>query len=146
MNIVAKPRMLRVAVISPYNGGTQEATASNIVRALSLGRQLLSNGVMPLIPHVYFTAMLNDTVDEEREYGLRLGAEWLNDADLFIVDSIDGVLSEGMQHDLRIAESLVSQARIFTNVDELLNFIHKGPVTDDTEQARQQEEVSTTDM
>jgi len=146
MNILAKPRMIRVAVISPYNGGTNEATASNVVRALSLGRHLLSNGVMPLIPHVYFTAMLNDTVAEEREYGLRLSAEWLADADLFLVDTIDGTLTEGMQNDLRIAESLVSQARIFTNVDELINFIHKGPSTDDTEQTGQQEEASTSDM
>lgn len=146
MNIVAKPRMIRVAVISPYSGGTDEATASNVVRALSLGRHLLSNGIMPLIPHVYFTAMLNDSVPEEREYGLKLGAEWLLDADLFLVDIVDGVLTEGMQHDLRIAEGFVSQARIFTNVDELINFIHKGPSADDTEQTGQQEEASTSDM
>lgn len=146
MNVVAKPRVLKVAVISAYHGETDEAKMANVGRALAIGRQLLGHGILPLIPHVYFTAMLNDSVPEEREYGIRMGTEWLLDADLYLVDSVDGVISEGMKHDIHIAESLVNPARIFTTVEDLFKFIHRGPSTDDTEQTGQQEEASTTDM
>lgn len=143
MNIVARPKIIKVAVISAYRGSTEEETSTNVLRTLNLGRNLLSLGVMPLIPHLYFTAMLNDSVPEEREYGIRLGKEWLEEADLFLVDSVDGAISEGMKHDIEVAQALVNPARIFNSYEDLVNFILRRNSTDDTEQVREQETTST---
>ena len=42
---------------------------------------MLTYGVLPIAPHIYFTQFLDDDVPSERELGINAGIELLKDCD-----------------------------------------------------------------
>ena len=90
----------KIFVCSPYRplAETEESRKveleSNIHRAKTACRILTTLGFMPLAPHIYFTTFLKDEEKRERENGIRLGLQWLEEADEVWV--FGDTISEGM--------------------------------------------------
>ncbi len=84
-----------VYVCSPYRAGS---TRANVRKAKKIGRQLLLEGVFPIIPHIYLTEMLDDSNESERDLGIELGLSLMKRADeLYIVNfrsDSSGMLAE----------------------------------------------------
>lgn len=93
--------MKRVYICSPCRGDYER----NIIKAQGYCRRALDFGVIPIAPHVYFTQFLDDTVQDERRIGMKLGIELLKICDEVWVYSMENP-SEGMKAEMKIAESL----------------------------------------
>ena len=62
-----------IYICSPYAGNTEENTAF----ARQACGYAIRQGAVPLAPHLLYPQILNDSVPEERETGIRLGLEIL---------------------------------------------------------------------
>ena len=62
-----------IYICSPYAGNTEE----NIAFARQACGYAIRQGAVPLAPHLLYPQILNDSVPEERETGIRLGLEML---------------------------------------------------------------------
>ena len=62
-----------IYICSPYAGNTEENTAF----ARQACGYAISQGVVPLAPHLLYPQILNDSIPEERETGIRLAMEIL---------------------------------------------------------------------
>ena len=62
-----------IYICSPYAGNTEE----NIAFARQACGYAIRQGAVPLAPHLLYPQILNDSVPEERETGIRLGLEIL---------------------------------------------------------------------
>lgn len=100
----------KVFICSPYRpiGDTAEERE----RDLQQNRQLASlacgyatsNGYMPMAPHLFFPVFLSDDDPEEREKGIHLGLEWLEECDELWV--VGNRITEGMKREICIADKL----------------------------------------
>lgn len=62
-----------IYICSPYAGNTEENTAF----ARQACGYAIRQGAVPLAPHLLYPQILNDSVPEEREIGIRLGLDIL---------------------------------------------------------------------
>ena len=62
-----------IYICSPYAGNTEDNTAF----ARQACGYAISQGAVPLAPHLLYPQILNDSITEERETGIRLGLEIL---------------------------------------------------------------------
>ena len=97
-------RMERIYVCSPLRSRSHDPVrakrelAENLERAKRASRLIARIGAVPLAPHIYGTQFLDDDIPEEREMGIRIGLEWLKDADECWVFSEH--ISEGMRREI----------------------------------------------
>jgi hypothetical protein len=89
-----------IYVCSPLRGDyeTNIAQAKQYCRAIALG------GNIPIAPHVYCTAFLDDTVPDERKAGMAIGIELLRFCDELMV--CGDIISEGMAAEIAEAKRL----------------------------------------
>ena len=72
--------MKKIFVCSPYQpvseseAGKKAELEENIYRAKMACRLIAVCGLMPLAPHLYFTAILDDDQKAERERGIQMGS------------------------------------------------------------------------
>lgn len=72
-------------------------------------RILSTLGFLPLAPHLYFTQFLKDEEKQERNTGIQLGMQWLEEADeLWVFGS---TVSEGMAAEIKRAHELQKKVR-----------------------------------
>ena len=72
-------------------------------------RILSTLGFLPLTPHLYFTQFLKDEEKQERNTGIQLGMQWLEEADeLWVFGS---TVSEGMAAEIKRAHELQKKVR-----------------------------------
>lgn len=89
-----------VYIASPYAGDVEYNTAF----AKDACRYAMEQGAAPIVPHLFYPQMLDDTVPAEREAGLRMGLRVLEACDeLWLCGSR---MSAGMQAELAAAERL----------------------------------------
>jgi hypothetical protein len=95
--------MQLVYVCSPYKGKDKNYIA-NYQRAKQYCKQLISEGYIPLAPHVFYTQLLDidDSNDMERERGLKLGIEVLSKCEKMIIFGME--ISEGMKREIDFAK------------------------------------------
>ena len=62
-----------IYICSPYAGNTEENTAF----ARQACGYAIRQGAVPLAPHLLYPQILNDSVPEEREIGIRLEELWI---------------------------------------------------------------------
>ena len=62
-------------------------------------------GAIPIAPHIYFTQFLNDSIKEERDFGILAGLQLLGQCDELWY--FGDVISEGMQKEIQVANSKV---------------------------------------
>ena len=126
----AKTSPKKIFVCSPYRplAETEESRKveleSNIHRAKTACRILTTLGFMPLAPHLYFTTFLEDGVKRERENGIRLGLQWLEEADEVWV--FGDTISEGMGVEIARAKELAKPVRNLPEPSRMVELLIKG--------------------
>lgn len=120
----------KIFVCSPYRplSETEESRKTeleaNIHRAKTACRILTTLGFMPLAPHLYFTTFLKDEEKREREYGIRLGLQWLEEADELWV--FGDTISEGMAVEIARAKELTKPVRNLPEPSCMVELLIKG--------------------
>lgn len=94
--------MKRIYVCSPYKGQTLNEITENKQYAATLTRACLVSGNIPVTPHLYLTAALDDNNVQERQIGLNAGIELLKTCDEIIIGADKGI-SAGMRAEIEIA-------------------------------------------
>lgn len=91
-----------VYICSPLKGDVLK----NITNAAGYCREVVEKwpDVIPIAPHVYFTRFLNDSKQNERSLGRRLGMELLDMCEELWVYGMDNP-SEGMKAELEYAKA-----------------------------------------
>lgn len=82
---------------------------ANIDRARRACRIAVALGFLPLAPHLYFTRFLDDNTAHERQTGIRLAMQWLEDASEVWV--IGDKVSTGMKAEIKKATELGKNVR-----------------------------------
>ena len=82
----------------------EEELQKNIYTALGACMYALSKGYVPYAPHLYFPQFMDDTEPKIREFGQKLGLEWLEQCSEVWV--IGRRISAGMKKEIAKAEEL----------------------------------------
>ena len=93
--------MKRVYICSALRGDIE----GNIAKAADYCRwAMVTHGVLPIAPHIYFTQFLDDTVPAERKIGMNAGLELLKDCDelWYFGDRV----TQGMVAEINMAQKL----------------------------------------
>lgn len=90
--------MKLVYICSPLRGDIE----TNVRRAHGYCRFVIQRGALPLAPHAIFTAILDDTIPQERQLGRALGIELLKRLDELWV--FGKQITEGMRTEIEVAE------------------------------------------
>lgn len=88
-----------VYIASPYKGDMKR----NLRKAAKYTAEAIKQGAIPITPHLFYSAVLNDTDPQEREIGMGIGKDLL-----IICDELwaFGQPSEGMATEIEIAARL----------------------------------------
>jgi hypothetical protein len=92
--------MKKIFVCSQFQGDSNK----NRERAQSYCRVIALRGLLPIAPHAYFTYFLNDDLDKERALGMSFSDALLEMCDGVLVIRMDLFVSDGMDHEIRIAK------------------------------------------
>jgi hypothetical protein len=90
--------MKTVFVCSAYGG-----SEANLVLARDYCRFVFDTGCAPFAPHLIYPQMLDDSFEQEREFGIKAGLEFLQVCDEMWVFVKDGIISKGMQKEINHA-------------------------------------------
>ena len=118
-----------IFVCSPYRPTSQmpecrqDEERANLDRVKKACRILVSLGFLPLAPHLYFTQFLDDGDLQEREKGMRLGLQWLEQADEVWV--FGGRVSEGMEAEIRHADEIRKPVRYLPEPGRMVELLLK---------------------
>lgn len=96
-----KVSMEKVYVCSQY--GTRGNRETNLEFAKLFCGAVIEEGKIPICPHLFYSQVLNDEVESQREAGLRIGLELLEDCSELRIFSR---LSDGMKGEILKAEEL----------------------------------------
>ena len=88
---------------SPYRGDRKR----NVRYARRAMLDSIERNEAPLVPHLLYTIVLDDAIEEQRGLGLRIGDEFLDIVDLVVFYTDYGV-TLGMQHRLNMALAIDS--------------------------------------
>ena len=120
----------KIFVCSPYCplAETEESRKveleSNLHRAKTACRILTTLGFIPLAPHLCCRTFLEDGVKRERENGIRLGLQWLEEADEVWV--FGDTISEGMAVEIARAKELAKPVRNLPEPSRMVELLVKG--------------------
>ena len=92
--------MKTIYVCSPLRGDIEQ----NIQNAREYCKYAVSEGVLPIAPHIFFTQFLDDNNPDDRQAGMEMGMEQLRTADELWV--FGDTVSEGMAQEIAFAETL----------------------------------------
>ena len=90
-----------VYVCSRYRGKSYDEVLENIQMAKHACRLVMEKGFIPIAPHLYFTKLLNDDNPFERDFGMAAGKKLMQYCKSFYVLTIDDVVSEGMDEEIK---------------------------------------------
>ena len=125
-----------IYICSPYAGNTEDNTAF----ARQACGYAISQGAVPLAPHLLYPQILNDSIPEERETGIRLGLEILKRCEEIWI--CGDRISTGMKREAAYAKDRgipvrwISVCEIMENqtVQEIGEVIREGPETSHSHQ------------
>lgn len=92
--------MKRVYIISRYRADSKNESILNANVARYFSKKVMTEGNIPVAPHIFFTQFLDDSNERERQLGLEAGRLELTRCDEFLLVLVDGVISEGMRQEL----------------------------------------------
>lgn len=98
-----------VFICSPYAGDVQ----GNTIRARRYGRFAVTEGAVPIIPHLMFPQFLDDTNSDERELGINMGLVLMTKCHEVWV--FGNKISSGMESEIRRAKNYDMTIRYFTS-------------------------------
>ena len=97
-----------IYICSPYAGNIEK----NRFLAMMYSRVAVTNGYVPIAPHLLFPQFLHDDSEEERALGMECGLELLDLCDEIWVMIGEGV-SEGMEKEIDYARKACIPIRFF---------------------------------
>lgn len=107
--------MRRVFICSPYRGKIEE----NIKKAKFYGKIVIGTGRIPVIPHLYFPAFLDENNPNERMTGIEMGLELMDCCDVVYVFGFD--ITEGMKFELAHARKKKIPVRLYDDKFHAVN-------------------------
>lgn len=110
--------MERTYIISRYRADTEREREFNRSVARHFCRQVLEEGSVPVAPHLFYAQFLDDSFQEDRECGLKMGIWELQQAQSFLLVIIDGVISEGMKGEIAEVSRLGIPGRLVSMTSE----------------------------
>lgn len=97
----------KVFICSPYRGDIE----TNIQKARQAARIAVGCGCLPIAPHLYFPAILDDSDEHERIEGIKLGIELMKEAsELWVIGTS---VTAGMAFELNAAKKQHIPVRLF---------------------------------
>jgi hypothetical protein len=90
--------MTKVVLESPYAGEVER----NVAYAKLCMKDSLMRNEAPLLSHLLYTQVLDDTIPEERTLGINAGLAWLDVADKHVFYTDYG-MSKGMEYAMEYA-------------------------------------------
>lgn len=97
--------MKTVYICSPYRGKDEKEVAEHTAYAVELMEFALTAGVAPIVPHLYFPQVLDDSIESDREIALRCGRTFLRTVDMAIAGCRYGI-SDGMEEEIILAQRM----------------------------------------
>ena len=107
--------MKLIYICSPYRGNIE----FNTVRAQRYCRFACNQGVIPFAPHLHNTQFLDESIQKERETGIRMGLEFLEKCDELWL--FGNQLTYGMEMELKAALRLKKTIKYFNDKCEEIN-------------------------
>lgn len=90
-------------ISSPYRGDTEKEETEHVAYAISLLEYVLASGrIAPIVPHLYFPQVLDDSLQNDREIALKCAQHLLKGCNMMICGARYGI-SEGMHKEIEIA-------------------------------------------
>lgn len=87
-------------ICSRYRADTREELEENIRVAKWAANKVVSEGKIPIAPHLYFPRFMDDSIAEERYFGMEAGKRLMMQCKEFLVVTVDNVISEGMNEEI----------------------------------------------
>lgn len=97
----------KVFICSPYRGNIEE----NKKKAVTYARITVMSGDIPIVPHLYFPAFLDEKIPNERMTGIAMGLELMDMCDEVYVFGFD--ITEGMKFELDHAKETCKPVRLY---------------------------------
>ena len=109
--------MIKVILESRYAGDVER----NVKYTRHCMKECLLNNESPMVSHLLYTQVLDDTIDLERTLGIDAGFAWREFADLTVVYTDYGI-SQGMKYgiDHSILMNIPVEYRKLNNLEELM--------------------------
>lgn len=102
--------MPMIYICSRYRADSTEELRRNIEVAKQVCQSVAKAGAIPIAPHLYFPRFLDDSMPEDRYFGMGAGKRLMGQCVSFHVVTVDGVISEGMQEEIEyMTETLLMQ-------------------------------------
>jgi len=83
----------------------------------------LGSSHIPIVPHLFFSCILDESNEKDRRFGLNAGLEMLSKCNSLIGYVIDGYISKGMEGEIEYARS--NGIRVDFMLVELLDFLER---------------------
>lgn len=114
-----------IYICSRYRADTKEELRRNIEVAKFACEQEVAQGYIPIAPHLYFPRFMDDNNKQDRTFGMGAGMRLMDMCQSFLVVTVDGVISEGMEQEIKyMTETLqlegVRMAITSKDVDEII--------------------------
>ena len=87
-------------ICSRYRADTREELEENIKVAKWAASKVVSEGKIPIAPHLYFPRFMDDSIAGERYFGMEAGKRLMMQCKEFLVVTVDNVISEGMNEEI----------------------------------------------
>lgn len=101
--------MKRVFVCSPYRAVGGNSVQDNVDLAWRLCKAVLDSGNAPFASHLFYTQLLDDAVERERDLGINAGQRWLESCEeIWVYDALG--ISSGMHRDVGAAAKCGAKA------------------------------------
>ena len=98
---------MMIYVCSPYRASCKDQFDKQLEYTKSIAKEIVLAGHDVIVPHLYYTRFLDDSIDEERNLGIQSAINLLHVCDMIVVNTQYGI-SNGMKHEIAEADVLPS--------------------------------------
>lgn len=105
--------MNKIYVCSPFRTNKLFTEKENIENAIKYARQVIEQGDMPIVPHLMYPQILDDSKDSDREKGINFDLELILLCDKVYV--FGDFISDGMRKEIQFAQKSKMRIEFLTS-------------------------------